>query len=63
MEILIFEHVRKCYATEENLNLLFTYHTVQDDWLFQTRHPLGKLEKAERRRKLKKFRKLSNNET
>ena len=52
MEVLILEHVRKLYAIEENLDSLFKHHTVQE-----------KLEKAERRRKFKKLRKLSNNET
>ena len=63
MEVLILEHVRKLFAIEENFNSLFKHHTVQEDWLFQTRNHLEKLEKAERRRKLKKFRKLSNKET
>ena len=63
MEVLILEHVRKLYAIEESFNLLFKHHTVQEDWLFRTRNRLEKFEKAECRRKLKKLRKLSNNET
>ena len=63
MEVLILEHVRKLYAIEESFNLLFKHHTVQEDWLFRTRNHLEKFEKAERRRKLKKLLKLSNNET
>ena len=62
MEVLILEHVRKLYATEENFYSLFKHHMVQEDWFFRTRNHLEKLEKAERRRKLKKLRELSNNE-
>ena len=36
---------------------------AQEDWLFRTRNHLEKFEKVERRRKLKKLRKFSNNET
>ena len=54
MKILILEHAWKLYATKENFNSLFKYHTVQD-WLFQTRKHLEKFEKAERWRKLKKL--------
>ena len=66
MDVLILEHVRKLYAIEECFNLLFKYHTVQEDGqegFFRTRSHLEKFEKAECRRKLKKLRKLSNNET
>ena len=63
MKILILEHIRKLFAIEEHFNSLFKHHTVQEDWLFQTRNHLEKLEKAERWRKLKKLCKLSNNET
>ena len=63
MEILILEHVWKLYAIEEDFDSLFKHHTVQEDWLLRTRNHLEKLEKAGRWRKLKKPRKLSNNET
>ena len=63
MEVFILEHVRKLFAVVENLNSLFKHHMVQEDWLFGTRNNLEKLEKAERWRKLKKLRTLSNNET
>ena len=63
MEVLILEHVSKPYAIEENLNSLFKHHMIQENWLFRTRNHLEKFEKAERRRKIKKLRKLSNNET
>ena len=47
----------------DKINSQFKYNTVQEDWPFRTRNHLEKFEKAERRRKLKKFRKLSNNKT
>ena len=62
-KVLILEHVRKLYAVKENFNSLFKHHTVEEEWLFRTRNHLEKFEKAERRRKLKNLRKLSNNET
>ena len=63
MEVLILEHVQKLYAIEENFNLLFNHHRVQENWLFRTRNHLEKFKKAKRWRKIKKFRKHSNNET
>ena len=63
MEVLILEHVRKLYAIEENFNLLFKHHTVQEDWLFRTRNYLENFKKPGSRRKLKTLGKLSNNET
>ena len=62
MEILTLEHIWKLFVIEEHFNSLFKHHTVHEDWFFQTRNHLEKLEKA-KRRKLKKPRKLSNNET
>ena len=63
IQFLILEHVRKLYAIEENFDSLFKHHKVQETWLFRTRNYLEKLEKVERRRKVKNLRKLSNNET
>ena len=59
--VLTEEEVR--LMIRDNFNLQFKYNTVQEDWLFRTRNHLEKLERAERRRKLKKFQKLSNNKT
>ena len=63
MEVLIWKHVRKLYRIEENFDSLFKHRTVQKHWLFRTRDHLGKLQKAQRRRKLKKLHQLSDNET
>ena len=63
MEILNLKHVRKFFAIEENFNSLYKHHAGQEERLFRTRNYLEKLEKGERRRKLKKLPKLSNNET
>lgn len=45
MEVLLFKHAQKLLAIEENFNSLFKDHTIQEDWLFQTRSRLKKFEK------------------
>ena len=63
MEVLIWKHVRKLYAIEENFDSLFKHCTIQKHWLFQTRDHLEKLQKAQLRRKLKKLHQFLDNET
>ena len=45
MEVLLLKHAQKLFAIEENFNSLFKDHTIQEDWLFQTRSRLKKFEK------------------
>ena len=61
-ELTINEFVQKLFDLETNLVSKFSLLTVQEDWLLKTRHHLEKYEKKLRLKKLKKIRKLANNE-